>query len=149
MSLLTRYGHTLAFCEVQSLVAWTALKAGRTATSHGVWPPTKRSHWALTATLLCVEHLWFSAGDRAALALTATLVKNEGRSACDSAVTVTGAGIELAWSEAYEPFAARFASTIQFILDTQPFYSNWKKPFEADGPHKSCDSLLRFTLASK
>ena len=100
-------------------------------------------------TLLFVEHLWFSAVDRVALALTAMPVQNVVRSACDWAVTVTGAGVESAWSEAYEPFAARFAMTIQFILDTQPFYSNWIKPFEADGPHKSCDSLLRLTLASK
>ena len=67
---------TLAFCEVQSLVVWTVFQAVKTATSHGVWPPTKRSHWALTATLLFVEHLWFSAVDRAALALTATPVQN-------------------------------------------------------------------------
>lgn len=77
-------GHKLAFCQVQSLVTWTALKAARAATSHRVLPLTKRSHWALTATLVCVEHLWFSAENRAAaLALTATPAENERRSACD------------------------------------------------------------------
>ena len=107
-----------------------------TATSDGVLP-ARTSDWALTATLIFVEHLWSSAGDRAALALTATRVEIIGSLACDSAVTGTGVTIELAWWETYAPLAFADALTIQFILDTQPFYSNWIQPFEADDPHKS------------
>ena len=90
-----------------------------------------------TATLISVEHLSSWTVPKAALALTGTCVEIIGWPACDSAVTGTGATIELAWSETYAPLAFGDALTIQFILDTQPFYSNWIQTLEADDPHKS------------